>query len=94
MLDHIATVLVNLLKQLAALVFGVLAWIETEFGRLMAAAHIPHGAQSVLSVVVAVLFLLAVLQLFSGFIRVVLIVFLVALLAHALSVHTGPPPHI
>jgi hypothetical protein len=93
MLDKIATTLMSLLQQLASLVFAALAWIEAQLGILMTAAHIPHGAQVILGVVLAVLFLVAAFQLFSGFIRIVLIVFLVALLAHAMTVKgdTGIP---
>ncbi len=91
MLDKIATTLMSLLQQLAALVFAVLAWIEAQLGAVMTAAHIPHGAQVIFGIVLAVLFLVAVFQLFSGFIRVVLIVFLVALLAHAMTVRGDAP---
>ncbi len=91
MLDHVAHVLLGLLAALAALVLSALSWLEAVFGHAMTQAHIPPDLQAVAGIVLAVLFIIAALQLFGGFIRVVVIVVLLALVVHALSHHV--PPH-
>ena len=87
MLDHIAHVLLALLAGLAAIVLAALAWIEGALGGVMTASHIPPDLQMVLGIVVALLFLVAALQIFGGFIRVVVIVVLLAIVVHAATHH-------
>jgi hypothetical protein len=83
MLDHIAHVLLAVLAGLAAIVLAALAWIEGALGGIMTAVHIPPDLQMILGIVVALLFLVAALQMFGGFIRVVVIVVLLAIVVHA-----------
>ncbi len=92
MLDHFAHALLGLLEALAAIVLGALTWLEVVLGQAMTQAHIPPDLQTIAGIVLAVLFLLAALQLFGGFIRVVLIVVLMAIVVHALSHHMGGQP--
>jgi hypothetical protein len=93
MLDHIAHVLLALLTGLAAIVLAALAWIEGALGSVMTAAHIPPDLQTILGVAVALLFLIAALQLFGGFIRVVVIVVLLAIVVHAATHRELGVPH-
>ncbi len=88
MLDQFAHALLGLLEALAALVLGALAWLEGWLGHAMTQAHIPPDLQTVVGIVLAIAFLIAAIQLFGGFIRVVVIVVLLAIVVHALS-HRG-----
>lgn len=96
-LDQVARALVALLAGLAALVLTALAALEDWLRGLMSAAGVPGAVQTIFGIVLAVLFLIAALRLFGGFIRVVLVVVLVALGLHALT-HAparrlaAPPP--
>ena len=92
MLDNVARALLSLLEALAALVLRVLDWLEAVVGLAMTQAHIPPGLQALAGIVLAVLFLITALQLFGGFIRVAVIVVLLAVVVHALSHHGQPPP--
>jgi hypothetical protein len=85
MLDKVANALVALLGTLAGVVLGALTWVEHWFGGLMTSAHIPANLQTVFAVVLGILFIVAAVQLFAGFIRVVVIVVLVAIAVHAVS---------
>jgi hypothetical protein len=93
MLDQIAHTLLALLAGLAAIVLAALAWIEGALGGVMTAAHIPPDLQMVLGIVVALLFLVAALQMFGGFIRVVVIVVLLAIVVHAATHRELVVPH-
>ncbi len=93
MLDQIAHTLLALLAGLAALVLTALAWLEASLGGIMTAAHVPPSLQTVLGIVIALLFLIAALQLFGGFIRVVVIVVLLAIVVHAATHHEILVPH-
>lgn len=97
MLDYVAHALLGLLEALAGLVLGALAWLEAALGQLMTQAHIPPDLQTVAGIVLAIMFLIAALQLFGGFIRVVVVVVLLAIVVHALSHHgvvaMPAPPH-
>jgi hypothetical protein len=93
MLDRLLHALLAVGAAILAIVLAALAWLEAGLGHLMAAAHVPPDLRFVLAVVVAVLFLLAAVRLFGGFIRLILIVLLVAFVVHALSHHGGFEPH-
>ena len=93
MLDQIAHVLLALLAGLAAIVLAALAWIEGALGGIMTASHIPPDLQLILGIVVALLFLVAALQMFGGFIRVVVIVVLLAIVVHAATHNEIGVPH-
>jgi hypothetical protein len=93
LLDRLLHALLAVLAVIVAIVFAALAWIEGLLGSVMTAAHIPANLQSVLAIVVGVLVLIAALRLFGGLIRVVLIVLLLAIVAHALSHHPYEPHH-
>jgi hypothetical protein len=92
MLDHIAHVLLALLTTLGALVLSALATLEAALGQIMTSAHIPPDVQTILGLLLAIAFLIAALQLFGGFIRVVLIVLLLAIVVHAAAFHGLAPP--
>ena len=92
MLDHFAHALLGLLMALAALVLGGLAWVEAVLGQAMTQARIPPDFQIVVGLILAVAFLIAALQLFGGFIRIVVIVVLLAIVVHAASHHGEPGP--
>jgi hypothetical protein len=88
MLDHIAQLLLGLLTALGALVLSALSWLEAVLGQAMTQAHIPQGVQEVAAIALAVLFLIAAVQMLGGFIRVVVVVVLLAIVVHAVS-HPG-----
>jgi NAD/NADP transhydrogenase alpha subunit len=92
MLNQLVQALITLLEAIAALVLAALAWLEGFFTQLMDAAHVPHNAQVLLAIVLAVLVLVAAVRLFGGFVRVVLIVLLVAIVAHAILHPRSLPP--
>ena len=99
MLSEITHALVAALAGLAALVLFALAWIEDMFFAAMTNAGIPHQVQSLLALILAVLFLFAAFRLFGGFIRIVLIFVLLTLLVHSLTHHAptiprGPISHV
>jgi TRAP-type uncharacterized transport system fused permease subunit len=85
MLDHIAHALLALLMGLVAIVLSALGYIENALGHAMSQMGLPHTVQTVLGIFVAVLILVAALRLFGGFIRVVLIVVVLALVVHAVT---------
>ena len=85
MLDHIAHALLALLMGLVAIVLSVLSAIENALGHAMSQMGLPHSVQTVLGIVVAILVLIAALRLFGGFVRVVLIVVVLALVVHAVT---------
>ena len=91
MLNQLVQALTAVLEAVAALVLVALSWLEGFFTQLMDAAHIPHNAQVLLGIVLAVLVLVAAVRLFGGFVRVVLVVLLVAIVAHAI-LHPRPLP--
>jgi hypothetical protein len=95
-LDEIARILLHALGAVVAALLAVLSWLEAVLGQTMTAAHIPRGAQEVVAVVIAVLCVLAAVRLLAGFIRVVLVVMLLALLVHALAGHgiVAPTAHV
>jgi hypothetical protein len=92
MLDHIANLLLALLASLAAIVLSVLAWLEAAFGHFLSQLGVPPGAQTVLGIVLAILFLLAAIRLFGGFIRIVLVVVVLAIVVHAVTHHDYAVP--
>jgi hypothetical protein len=87
MLDHIAHVLLQVLNLLAGLVFGVLAFFEDGLAHAMTQMGLPHPVQTVLAVFLALLILVAAFRLFGGFIRVVVIVVVLAIVVHAVTHH-------
>jgi hypothetical protein len=88
-LDHIAHALISLLAAIAGFVLAALAAIEDWLRGIMTHAGIPPDLQTVVGILIAVAFLVAAFRLFGGFIRVVLIVVLVAVVAHALTHGSG-----
>ena len=89
MLAQVAHILVATLAALAGIVLAALGWLEANLASTMTGAGIPRNLQSVLLIIVAVLFLVAAVRLFSGFIRIVAIVVLLAIAVHALT-YRGP----
>ncbi len=74
---------------LLAFLFSVFAAIEGFLHVTMTQAGIPGGLQSLVILVVAILFIVAVLRLFGGVLRLLLILFLVLLLLHVLLPNLG-----
>jgi len=72
-----------------------LNWVETALGTPMRAAGLPPDVQLAIGVVVAILFILAAIQLFGGFLRLLVIVLLLALVLHAVGnrAFMSPQPH-
>jgi hypothetical protein len=95
-LDLIVHILLGALAAIVAAVLLVLAWLEAVLGHTMTGAGVPREAQEIVAVVIAVLCIVAALRLLGGFIRVVLVVVLLALLAHALLGHgiVAPTPGV
>ncbi|HTZ69381.1 MAG TPA: hypothetical protein VMB71_01920 [Acetobacteraceae bacterium] len=89
MLAQVAHILVAALGALAGIVLAALAWLEANLAGAMTQAGIPRNLQSLLLIIVAVLFLIAAVRLFSGFIRIVAIVVLLAIAVHAVT-YRGP----
>jgi hypothetical protein len=85
MLDHIAHVLLSVLALLAGLVLGVLAFFENALGHAMTQMGLPHPVQTVLAIFLALVILVAAFRLFGGFIRVVVIVVILAIVVHAVT---------
>ena len=77
------------LTALLALFAGIFGLIETFLRRLLSQAGLSANVQSVVIIVVAVLFILAVLRAFGGVFRVLLIVFLLLLVIHVMLPNLG-----
>jgi hypothetical protein len=77
---------------LAAIVMAALTWVETALGTPMRAAGMPPDLQLAIGVVVAILVIFAAIQLFGGFIRLLVIVLLVSLVVHAVGNRALLPP--
>ena len=70
---------------LVDLVLSALGVVELWLRARMAQVGVPHGLQTIVLILVAVLFLVAALRLFGGVLRVLLIVFLLLLALHILA---------
>ena len=68
---------------------GVFGVIDVFLRRALTQAHVPENVQSLVIVAVAVLFIVAVLRLFGGFFRILLIVLLILLVLHVLLPGAG-----
>jgi hypothetical protein len=77
------------LRELLAFLFRVFTAIEGFLHATMTQAGIPGGVQSLVILVVAILFIVAVLRLFGGIIRLLLVLFLILLLLHVLVPNLG-----
>lgn len=84
----------TLLLALVGLVLGILAALEDALGHAMTQLGLPHPVQTVLAVVLALLVIVAAFRLFGGFIRVVLVVFVVAVIVHAVTRHDYTVPAV
>ena len=71
-------------RALLGVLLGVFGVIEQFLRRLLTQLAVPEGLQSLVILVVAVLFIVAVLRLFGGFFRVLLILFLILLILHVM----------
>jgi hypothetical protein len=91
MLSGVVHIVIGGLVGLVGLVLFALAWVEGSLRDLMTAAGVPLNLQMALELVVAVLFLAACVRLFSGFVRVVAIVVLLAIVVQAVT-RQAPPP--
>jgi hypothetical protein len=85
MLDHVAHALLALLLGLVGIVLGILEALENFLRDTMNHLGLPHPVQTVLALFAAVVFLVAAFRLFGGFIRVVLIVVILAIVVHAVT---------
>ncbi len=83
-LDQLGRGLLAVVVAFFALLLGALDALERAMAGGMMRLGIPHAAQTVIFVVIAVLFLVAVFRVFGGLIRAALILLLVILLIHVI----------
>ena len=83
-LDQLGRGLLAVIVAFFAFILGALDALEGAVAGGMLRMGIPHGVQTVIFVVVAVLFLVAVFRVFGGLIRAALILLLVILLVHVI----------
>ena len=76
-------------RALIGVFLGIFGIIEQFIRRLLTQLAVPEGLQSLVILALAVLFILAVLRLFGGLFRVLLIVFLILLILHVLIPNAG-----
>lgn len=81
-LDQLGRGLLAVIVAFFAFILGALDALENAVAGSMMRLGIPHDVQTVIFVVIAVLFLIAVFRVFGGLIRAALIVLLVILLVH------------
>ncbi len=81
-LDRLGSGLLAVVVAFFAFLLGALDALEGAMAGGMMRLGIPHAAQTVIFVVIAVLFLVAVFRVFGGLIRAALILLLVILLIH------------
>jgi hypothetical protein len=94
MLGSIAHVLVSGIYVLVWVVLAGVAWVEGDLRSLMRIGGVPENFQSWGEIILTVMFLAAVVRLFGGIIRVVMVVLLLALVAEAATRYDpGPAPN-
>ncbi len=76
-------------RLLLGLLLGAFGMVEQFCRQLLGQAGVPPGLQTLIILAVAVLFIVAVLRLFGGFFRVVLVVVLILLVLHVLVPNAG-----
>ena len=68
---------------------GLFGAIEAALRQALDSLGVPGNVQSIVILVVAILFIVAVLRLFGGFFRILLVLFLILLVVHILLPSTG-----
>ena len=68
---------------------GIFGVIEGALRQALGSLGVPGNVQSIVILVVAILFIVAVLRLFGGFFRILLVLFLILLVVHILLPNTG-----
>ncbi len=86
--DALATV-ERWMSAILAFFVAIFAVIETELHQLLDQAGVPGNQQSLIILVVMVLFIVAVLRFFGGFLRILLTLFLILLVLHILLPGSG-----
>ncbi len=76
-------------RALLGFLAGVFGIIEGALHELLNRFGVPGNVQSLVILVVAVLFIVAVLRIFGGFFRILLILFLILLVLHILLPNSG-----
>jgi hypothetical protein len=82
--DQALQTLTYWLRAFLGVLIGLFAIIENFLHNIMSQIGIPANFQSLLILVVAVLFIVGVLRAFGGVIRLLLVVFLILLVLHIL----------
>ena len=68
---------------------GIFGVIETALHQLLSQLGVPGNIQSIVILVVMILFIVAVLRFFGGFFRILLALFLILLVLHILLPNVG-----
>ena len=77
------------LRMIVGFFVGIFGVIEQALRQLLTAIGIPGDVQSIVILVVMVLFIVAVLRFFGGFFRILLVLFLILLVLHILVPNLG-----
>ncbi len=77
------------LAELLAVFAGIFGVIEAACHDFMTRAGVPSNIQSVILLVVAILFIIAVLRLFGGVLRLLIVVLLILFLLHIVAPNLG-----
>ncbi len=80
---------VSWLRALFGLFLGLFGVIDVFLRHALSRAGVPGSAQAVVILLVAVLFIVGVLRVFGGALRILLVVFLILLVLHVLVPGTG-----
>ncbi len=91
-INSLINFLLDLLFTLFAFLMGLFAALDVWLRGLMTEGGVPQGLQSLILIVLGVLFLILVLRYLGGFVRVVLGLLLILLLLHLLLPALGHPP--
>ena len=79
------------LELLIGLLLGVFGVIEGFIRSILVQAGVPPNLQQIILIVVAVLLIIAILRVFGGVIRFLLVLFLILLVLHVLIPTLGHP---
>ncbi len=82
--DSVLQTIAYYLRLTFGYVLAVLAIVENACRQVMTTLGVPGEAQPIVLLVVAVLFIIAVLRFFGGFLRLILMVFLILLVLRVL----------
>lgn len=76
-------------RALIAFLVNIFGVVETALRQLLNQLGVPGNVQSIVILVVAILFIVAVLRYFGGIFRILIVLFLILLLLHILLPNMG-----